>query len=151
MEIILKETIDTLGQEGDVVKVKPGYARNFLIPKKKAVLANKSNLSLLKQEQEFIKSRLEKQKQEAMSLSEKISGVTVTITRLAGEEERLFGSVTSSDIAEALEKNGVTIDKRAIIIKEPIKTIGEHLVQVKVGYQMAGDITVQVVAEGTEK
>lgn len=150
MEIILKETIDTLGQEGDVVKVKPGYARNFLIPKKKAVLANKSNLSLLKQEQEFIKSRLEKQKQEAMSLSEKINGVTVTITRLAGEEERLFGSVTSSDIAEALEKNGVSIDKRAIIIKEPIKTIGEHLVQVKVGYQMTGDITVQVVAEGTE-
>ncbi len=151
MEIILKETIDTLGQEGDIVKVKPGYARNFLIPKKKAVLASKPNLATLKQEQEIIKARLEKQRKEALGLSGKIEGVTVTISRLAGEEDRLFGSVTTADIAEALEKDGIAIDRRAIIAKNSIKTLGIHTVQVKVGYQLTVDITVEVLAEGSEE
>ncbi len=151
MEIILKETIDTLGQEGDLVKVKPGYGRNYLIPQNKAVLANKTNISLLKQEQKAIQARLDQQQHEAKSLSEKLEGITVSISRLAGEENRLFGSVTTADIADALAQNSVAVDRRSIIVKDAIKSLGDHIVQIKVGYQMTSDITVQVVAEGSEK
>lgn len=147
MEVILKETIDTLGQEGDIVKVKPGYGRNYLLPQKKAVLANKSTLAMLKQEQEAIQARLEKQKKESQSLAEKLNGVTIEITKRVGEEDRLFGSVTSADIAEKLKEVNIDVEKRAILLNEPIKTTGEKKVQIKVGYQVTAEIIVQVVPE----
>lgn len=147
MEVILNKTIDNLGLEGDVVKVKPGYARNYLIPQKLAVSVTKQNLASLKQEQEAIQARLEREKKSAEALSEKLSGITVVIARRVGDENRLFGSVTSGDIAEQLAEQGVDIDRKVIMLNDPIKAIGETKVPVKVGYQMTTVITVQVVPE----
>jgi large subunit ribosomal protein L9 len=147
MEVILNKTIDNLGLEGDIVNVKPGYARNYLIPQKLAALVTSQNLARLKQEQEAIKARLEREKKNAESLSAQLSGITVIIPRRAGEENRLFGSVTTGDIAEKLTEQGIQIDRKAIILNEPIKTVGETNVSIKVGYQMTTEITVQVVPE----
>ena len=146
MELILKKTVETLGEEGEIVKVKPGYARNYLIPKKLAVIANKANLALLEQEKAAIESRREKQRQEAELLSKKISGTTITIEHRVGEEDKLFGSVTSGDIAEKLAEIDIQVEKKNVLLPESIKTLGDVIVPIKVGYQMTSDITVQVVA-----
>ena len=151
MEIILKKTVETLGEEGAIVKVKPGYARNYLIPKKMAVMANKANLALLEQEKAAIEARREKQRQEAESLSKKISGTIITIAHRVGEEEKLFGSVTAADISEKLREMDIQIDKKNVLLTEPIKTLGEVIVPIKVGYQMTSEITVQVVPLEAEK
>lgn len=151
MELILKKTVDTLGEEGDIVKVKSGYGRNFLIPKKLAVVANKANLALLEQEKAVIESRREKQREEAESLSKKVSGTTITIQHRAGEEEKLFGSVTAADIAEKLAELEIQIDKKNILLAESIKTLGEVVVPIKVGYQMTSEITVTIVPLETEE
>jgi large subunit ribosomal protein L9 len=145
MELILKKTVESLGEEGDIVKVKPGYARNYLIPKKMAVLANKANLTLLEQEKATIVARREKQRQEAESLSKKISGTIITIAHRVGEEDKLFGSVTAADIAAKLAEINIQVDKKNVLLTEPIKTLGEAIVPIKVGYQMTSEITVQVV------
>jgi large subunit ribosomal protein L9 len=150
MELILKKTVDTLGEEGDIVKVKPGYGRNYLIPKKMAVLANKANLALLEQEKAVIETRRDKQRQEAETLSKKISGSSITIQHLAGEEEKLFGSVTAADIAKKLTELDIQVDKKNVLLTEPIKTLGETIVPIKVGYQMTSDITVTIVPLETE-
>ena len=145
MELILKETVESLGEEGDIVKVKSGYARNYLIPRKKAIVANKANLTLLEQEKATIESRREKQRQETESLSKKISGTTITIKHLAGEDNKLFGSVTAADISQKLADINIQIDKKNVLLAEPIKTLGEIIVSIKVGYQATSEITVQVV------
>ena len=145
MELILKKTVESLGEEGDIVKVKPGYARNYLIPKKMAVLANKANLTLLEQEKAAIEARREKQRQEAESLSKKISGANIIIAHRVGEEDKLFGSVTAADISEKLAEMDIHVEKKNILLSEPIKTLGEVIVPIKVGYQMTSDITVQIV------
>jgi large subunit ribosomal protein L9 len=150
MELILKTTVESLGEEGDIVKVKPGYARNFLIPKKMAVIANKANLAQLEQEKARIEARREKQRQEAESLSKKIAGGVITIEHRVGEEDKLFGSVTTADISEKLAEMDIQVEKKNVLLPEPIKTIGEFTVPVKVGYQMTSDITVQVVALESE-
>ena len=150
MEIILKETVDTLGEEGDIVKVKSGYGRNYLIPKKIAVLANKSNRALLEQETTVIESRREKQRLEADDLSKKVSGSTITIQHRVGEENKLFGSVTSADIVEKLAELDIQIDKKQVLLSDTIKTLGEFVVPIKVGYQMTSEITVTVVPLETE-
>jgi len=151
MELILKKTVDTLGEEGDIVKVKSGYGRNFLIPKKLAVVANKANLALLEQEKAVIESRRKKQREEAESLSKKVSGTTITIQHRAGEEEKLFGSVTAADIAEKLAELGIQIDKKNILLAESIKTLGEVVVPIKVGYQVTSEITVIIVPLETDE
>jgi large subunit ribosomal protein L9 len=151
MELILKETIDTLGLEGDVVKVKAGYGRNYLIPTGKAVLADKGNLAILEQQRAAIESKVAKMNEEAEKLAKKISGATIVIAQLVGEEDKLFGSVTTADIAEKLAELGVTIDKRKIMLDEPIKTIGETMVNCKVGYQMTAGIKVEIVPLNAEE
>ena len=145
MELILKKTVESLGEEGDIVKVKSGYARNYLIPKKMAVLANKTNLNLLEQEKATIEARREKQRQEAESLSKEISGTIINIKHRVGEEDILFGSVTAADISEKLAEMNIQIDKKNVLLAEPIKALGEIIVPIKVGYQMTSEITVQVV------
>ena len=147
MEIILKKTIDTLGHEGEIVNVKPGYARNYLIPKNLAATVNKASLARLQKEQQAIAKRLEDEKKIAEALSSKIEGKVVAISRRVGEEDRLFGSVNTADIAEKLAEMGVTVDRRSILLSEPIKSICVCQVPVKVGYQMTTEITVQVVPE----
>ncbi len=150
MEIILKETIDTLGLEGDLVKVKPGYARNFLIPQQKAVAVNKAALARLKHEQQAITKRRETDQKNAEALAAQLETKTVTISRRVGSENRLFGSVGTKDIADQLAENGVALDRRSILLPEPIKNIGETTVTVKVGYQMTTSLTVLIVPEGED-
>ena len=151
MEIILNKTIDTLGQEGEIVNVKPGYARNYLIPKKFATLVNKANLARLEKEQQAIAKRLETEQKAAESLAAQLEDKVVTIIRKAGEENRLFGSVNTSDIADELAKLGVAIDRKSIMLGDAIKTLGKTQVDVKVGYQKTTAITVQVVPETAEQ
>jgi large subunit ribosomal protein L9 len=145
MELILKKTVESLGEEGEIVKVKSGYGRNYLIPKKIAVLANKANLNLLEQEKATIEARKEKQRQEAEALSKKISGTIINVKHRVGEEDKLFGSVTAADISEKLAEMNIQVDKKNVLLAEPIKTLGEIIVPIKVGYQMTSEITVQVV------
>lgn len=145
MELILKKTVDTLGEEGDIVKVKAGYARNYLIPRKMAVIANKANRALLDQEKATIEARREKQRQESETLSKKIAGTSIIIQHRVGEEEKLFGSVTAADIAEKLAELDIQVEKKNILLAEPIKNLGEVVVPIKVGYQMTSEITVSVV------
>lgn len=147
MELILTETIDTLGEEGDIVKVKPGYGRNYLIPRKKAMLATKGNMAILEQNKAAIEARLQRQKADAESLAKKIAGASVVIEQRVGEGERLYGSVTNSDIAAKLTDLGIEIDKKKILLDEPIKTLGVTTVKVKVGYHMSVDLNVEIVAE----
>ncbi len=144
MEIILKETIDTLGQIGDVVTVKPGYARNYLLPKGLAVPATKANLALLAQQKAAIEARRQKQQQEAEALAAKLADATVVIEQRVGDEDRLFGSVTAADIAGKLAELGIEIDKKLILLDEPIKTLGEKEVTVKTGYQQTATLVVKV-------
>lgn len=147
MEIILRETIETLGQEGEIVKVKPGYARNYLIPQQKAALVTKASLARLEKERQAIATRLAEQKKQAEGLAAQLEGKVVAIGKRVGEENRLFGSVTNGDIAQALQEAGVTIDRKAIILPEPIKAVGEYRIAVKTGYQTTAAVTVQVVPE----
>jgi len=151
MEVLLKKTIDTLGREGELVNVKPGYARNYLIPQNLAVTVNKASLARLQKEQEAITKRLEEKRKNAEDLAARIEGKVVAITRRVGEENRLFGSVNTADIAEKLGELGVSIDRRFILLSEPIKSIGESRVTVKIGYQMTTEVVIQVVPDTAEE
>lgn len=144
MELILKETISSLGQEGDVITVKPGYGRNYLLPQGKALLANRENLAIAEQNRAIIAAKLEKEQKIAEKIAKKISGLDIVIEQLAGDDERLFGSVTNADICEKLAELNVKLDKKQIVLPDPIKTLGETKVQVKVGYQVTTEITVKV-------
>jgi large subunit ribosomal protein L9 len=145
MELILKETISTLGQEGAIVNVKAGYGRNYLLPHGKAVLANAQNKSILDRSLATIKAKLEQERQQAEGLSKKLAGITITIVQLAGDDSRLFGSVTSTDIHQKLADMGIAIDKKQIVLADPIKTLGEFTVKIKVGFQLTTDIIVKIV------
>jgi large subunit ribosomal protein L9 len=148
MELILKETIDSLGRQGDLVKVKPGYGRNYLLPQGKAVLATASNLELLEQNKATIQARLEEEKKIAEKLSKKLAAITLEFSELAGDDDRLFGSVTATDICDKLKENGIVVEKKYILLPEPIKTLGENKVAVKVGFDLSTEITLNVVAQG---
>jgi large subunit ribosomal protein L9 len=150
MELILKKTIDTLGEEGDVVKVKDGYGRNFLIPRLFAVPATKASLSHLDKEKAAIGARKQKQREEAEALAKKVAGATVVIAHRSGDDNKLYGSVTSADIAEKLAALGIDIDKKKIVLDEPIKTLGVTMVPVKIGYQISAEITVEIVPLAAE-
>lgn len=145
MELILKETISSLGLEGEVVKVKPGYGRNYLLPQGKAVLATANNLAALEKNRAIIAARLASELKIAEGIAKKISGLAVVIEQLAGDDERLFGSVTNADISAKLAAFDVQIDKKHIVLPEPIKTLGIFKVQIKVGYNVTAEINVNVV------
>jgi large subunit ribosomal protein L9 len=150
MELILKQTIDNLGEEGSVVKVKPGFGRNYLVPQQLAVPATKANLAILEIEKDTIEARKQAQKAEAEGLAKKLAGIVISISKRVGEEDKLYGSVTSGDIAEKLAEIGIQIDKRKILLDEPIKTVGEFMVSVKVGYQVNSEVKIEVVAATAE-
>jgi large subunit ribosomal protein L9 len=147
MEVILREDIEKLGVRGEVVKVASGYARNFLLPKRLAVVANESNKKIVEQERHAHVRREAKLVDEAQDLSKLLTGVSVTIAQKAGEADQLFGSVTSKDIAEALAVQNFTIDRRKIQLDEPIKQLGEFKVPVKLHKDVTAEITVVVVKE----
>lgn len=145
MELILKETISSLGLEGDVVNVRPGYGRNYLLPQGKGVVATKENLAELEANKAAIEARRAKDQEIAESIAKKITGLVVVIEQLAGEDERLFGSVTNADICAKLAEMDVKLDKRQILLIDPIKKLGEAKVTVKVGFNVTAEITVNIV------
>ena len=147
MQVILREDIDKLGKIGDTIKVKDGYARNYLIPMKKAIEATPKNMKALEHAKKMVNDRLRKLKKEASSVADTIKDLSITITAKVGEEGKLFGSVTTMDIAEAAKAQGVEIDKRKIQLEEPIKRIGDHTVPVKLHSDVTAEIRVSVVAE----
>ena len=147
MEVILREEIDNLGRRGDVVKVAPGYARNYLLPKRLAVAANESNKKIVEQEKQAYLRRESKEIGDANDLAKMMATVEVTIAQKAGENDQLFGSVTANDIAVALEKLGYTIDRKKVQLDEPIKTLGEFKVSVRLHRDVSVDVPVHVVKE----
>ena len=147
MEVILREDIEKLGTRGTVVKVAPGYARNFLIPRRLAVAATESNKKIVAQERDAWLRKEAKFKGEAEDLATLLSAVTITISQRAGEEGQLFGSVTSKDIADGLEKQNYNIDRKKIQLEENIRQVGEHKVPIRLHRDVTAEITVNVVAE----
>jgi large subunit ribosomal protein L9 len=147
MEVILREDIDKLGSRGQLVKVASGYARNFLLPKRLAVPATEANKKIIEQERQAHLRKEAKVVAEAGDLAKMMADLSITISQKAGENDQLFGSVTSKDIAEALEKQGYTIDRRKIALEEPIKTLGEFKVPLRLHREVTTEVTVHVVKE----
>ncbi len=147
MELILREDVDKLGNRGQLVKVTSGYARNFLLPKRLAVAATESNKKIVEQERQAHLRREAKEQADAGELGKLLAMVTVTISQKAGENDQLFGSVTAKDISEALEKQGYTIDRRKVQLAEPIRTLGQHKVPLRLHRDVTAEITVNVVKE----
>ena len=150
MELILRETIDTLGEVGDVVKVKPGYGRNYLLPQGKAVLANKSNLAILTKQQAAINAHKAEQRKGAEQLAARLGAAKVVIAQRTGEDGKLYGSVTSADIIAILKEQGIEADKRKLMMDEPIKALGTHLLTYKAGYQVTAELKVEVISQDAE-
>ena len=146
MNVILTETVKGLGNMGEVVKVKPGYARNFLLPNKLAVEANTRNLNELEHHRRQLTRKAEKLTQEAEALKVRIEALECVISHRAGEEGKLFGSVTSMEIEAALTAKGVEIDRRKIQLEQPIKTLGEHTVEIKLNVGVTAALKVKVVS-----
>jgi large subunit ribosomal protein L9 len=147
MDVILREDVEKLGTRGQLVKVAPGYARNFLLPNKMAVAATESNKKIVEQERQAHLRREAKVEGEAKEVGKMLGTVAITISQKAGENDQLFGSVTSKDIAEALEKQGYTIERRKIVLDEPIKTLGEFKVPIRLHREVTAEVTVHVVKE----
>ncbi|HSL94282.1 MAG TPA: 50S ribosomal protein L9 [Bacillota bacterium] len=147
MKVILQKDVKNLGKKGESVEVSEGYARNYLVPRGLVIMATDANLRTLKQEQDAKQNRKEREKREAEQLAEKISKMKVSVTAKAGDSGRIFGSVTSADIAAALEKQGVKVDKRKIELKDPIKVLGDYTVDVRVYQEMSATLSVKVTGE----
>ncbi len=151
MEVILKEDVPKLGSRGDVIKVAEGYGRNYLLPKKLAIEATAANKAVIEQMKAAAVKKAAKDKADAELLAKQYEGVALTFTRRAGEHDALFGSVTSGDIAHELEGRGFKIDRRRIELNQPIKTIGEYNVPIKLHKEVTTNIKVTVVKEQTEE
>ncbi len=150
MEVILKEDVQKLGHRGDVVKVAEGYGRNYLLPRKLAIEATAANRAVIEEMKAAAQRRAVRDKADAEGLARQFESVSITFLRKAGEGEHLFGSVTSADIAEELEQRGFTIDRRKIQLDEPIKTVGEFSVPIKLHRDVAAAVKVVVRAETVE-
>jgi large subunit ribosomal protein L9 len=151
MEVILREHVDNLGRRGEIVKVADGYARNFLLPRKLALLATAGNKKQIERERvKFDAKELEEQKV-AEAVVARLAGVEIEIARKVGETEALYGSVTSADIAEALAAKGFELDRRKLHLPEPIKKLGEYEVPLKLHREVTTKVKVRVVAEGGDK
>jgi large subunit ribosomal protein L9 len=145
MQVILRDDLDNLGKSGEVVNVKPGYARNYLIPRGLAVKATASDVAKVEHEKRLIAARTSKLAREAQAEADRLSQVSVSIARAVGEEDKLYGSVTTRDIAEALHAQGVTVDSKKLHLDEPIKTLGLTEVPIKLGRGVNATIKVWVV------
>lgn len=146
MEVILKENVEGLGQIGEVVKVKPGYARNYLIPKQLALVADKRNVKELDHQKRQLERKLQKVTKDAEALKARIEGVELAFEHRAGEEGKLFGSVTSMDIEAKLAAAGIEIDRKKIQLAEPIKQVGDTTVSVKLEGGVVAEVVVKVTA-----
>jgi len=148
MEVILREHVDNLGQRGDVVKVAAGYARNYLLPRKLALAVTEANRRQIERERKVAEAREAEERGQAEAVAQRLGQLEIEIARRVGENETLYGSVTSADIAEALAAKGFEIEKRRIQLPEPLKSLGETAVPVKIHRDVTAHVRVKVVAEG---
>lgn len=146
MKVILKEDVKGLGRMGDTVSVKTGYARNYLFPKGLAMDASEQNLKQVEQLKKQLSLRLIKQKEEAEAAAQRLSGITLDLQAKAGEEGKLFGSITTMDIENALKARGIEVDRKKIVLEEPIKRLGTYAVSIKLYPEVTAQVTVNVTA-----
>jgi len=147
MQLILRMDVEQLGKRGEVVKVAPGYGRNYLLPQGLAYEYSKANLQRVEKERKVLEVKHTKEREEARELAQRIGTVSCTIVRKVGESETLYGSVTNGDIAESLHKEGYSIDKRKILLEEPIKTLGIYNVPIRLHPEVTAELKVWVVKE----
>ncbi|KAF0122027.1 MAG: large subunit ribosomal protein L9 [bacterium] len=145
MKVILLEEMPSLGKTGDAVKVAEGYGRNYLIPQKKAIEATSKNIKVWEHQKNLLKDKIGKVKKETEKLAEKIEGLSCTISKQTGEEDKLFGSVTSMDIEESLKGEGVEIDRKKILLDEPIKKLGVYTIPIKLHPEVIANLKLWVV------
>jgi large subunit ribosomal protein L9 len=147
MEVILREEVPNLGTVGDVVKVKPGFARNYLLPRGLAVVADRRNIRVLEHQKRLVADKRERDRRQAQTQAEQLSSVRLTIMARAGDEGKLFGSVTNIDIEKALADSGFNVERRRIRLDEPIKLIGQYVVPIHLTTGVDAQVTVVVEAE----
>ncbi|MEO0034966.1 MAG: hypothetical protein RLZZ501_989 [Pseudomonadota bacterium] len=150
MEVILLERIEKLGQMGDVVNVKPGFARNFLLPQKKALRASKANMAFFEKQRVQLEALNLKRRDEAQAVADKMAGLTVLMVRQAGESGQLYGSVSGKDVADAIKASGFTVERRQVALDNPIKTLGRYAVRVALHPEVALIVTVTVARSQEE-
>ncbi len=148
MELILRQDVDKLGRRGEVVKVAEGFARNYLLPRGLGMAVTTANKAMVEKERKAHEARLAKEKAECESLAARIGGLRFVAPRKVGEHDVLYGSVTAADIAEFLKAKGVEIDKRKVLLEEPIKTLGEHEVKIKLHPEVQASLKLLVTKEG---
>lgn len=147
MKVVLTQDMESLGLGGEIVNVAKGYARNYLIPQGMALEATEPNIKLTEMQRKNIEIKRIKAKEDALKVKEKLSGISVTIAQKVGEEDKLYGSVTTMDIADQLEKQGITVERRRMVLDKPIKSLGEFAVTVKLHPDVSASIKVVVVPE----
>jgi large subunit ribosomal protein L9 len=151
MEVILREHVDNLGRRGEIVKVADGYARNYLLPRKLALLATEGNKKQVERERAKFDVKEADEQQAAQAIADRMANVEVVVTRKVGETEALYGSVTTADITEALAAKGFEVDRRKLQLVEPIKRLGEYDVVLKLHREVTAHVKVKVVAEGSQR
>ncbi len=149
MEIILREHVEHLGSRGDIVKVAAGYARNYLLPRKLALAVNEGNKRVIERERKLAEARELEEKSQAQAYAERLGQADIAVARRVGENNTLYGSVTSADVAQALKAKGFEIDKRKLQMADPFKAIGEYVVPVKIHREVTAQVTVKVIGEKT--
>jgi large subunit ribosomal protein L9 len=147
MEVILRKDIPKLGKAGDVVKVKDGYARNYLIPKGLAILANQKTLKALENQRKVILAKAERERKKLEALAEKLEGITLTVYRKTIEEDRIYGSVSAVDIVNLLKEQGIEVEKNQVVLEEPIKNLGTFEIPIKLSSDKIVNIKVEVLEE----
>jgi large subunit ribosomal protein L9 len=151
MEVILRTYVENLGNRGEIVKVAPGYARNYLLPRKLALPATEGNKRHVERERKIVEAREADERAQAQAIAARLESVEIILHRRVGDTEQLYGSVTSSDIADFLKSKGFEIDRRKLILPEPIKTLGEHGVPLRMHRDVTVSLKVQVAREGGPK
>ena len=149
MEIILREHVEHLGSRGDIVKVAAGYARNYLLPRQLALAVNEGNKRVIERERKLAEARELEEKSQAQAYAERLGQADIAVARRVGENNTLYGSVTSADVAQALKAKGFEIDKRKLQMADPFKAIGEYVVPVKIHREVTAQVTVKVIGEKT--
>lgn len=150
MRVILKQDVENLGRKGDIVNIASGYGRNYLIPRRMALEITPSNMKMIEIEQQALRKAVEKERASYQDLINRLNETTLSFKRKAGEKDVIFGSVSSSDVKEALDELGIEIDKKKILIEEPIKRLGNYTVSIKVFHEDRAEVKVEVVKEGEE-
>ncbi len=151
MKVVLSEHVDHLGERGEIVSVAPGYARNYLLPKRLAMKATPGNMRMLEQERRVWEVKEGRVVDEAQAMAERLAGVELSVTKKAGEGGTLYGSVTNVEIAELLRAKGVEVDRRRIVLREPVKTLGSHAISIRLHRKVKAEVTLHVASEQGEQ